>query len=86
MHTTKRPASHMRIPIQGKDLALMLAGIAYFNSLVCKTSIRFFSQQVAISARTQKGRTRGVRPEHSSIQQRSGAVVRVECWFPAANP
>ena len=72
----------MRMPIRGGDWTPMLAGIAYFNSLLYKTSIRFYSQQVVTLGR-KKGRTpcESDQEKLHFLEQRSGAVVRVERWY-----
>jgi hypothetical protein len=41
MHTTQRPVGDIRTPMGCEEEKTVLADIAYFNSLMCKTIIRF---------------------------------------------
>jgi hypothetical protein len=64
MHITKRPEADIRIPMQWEEEDTTLADLAYFNSAMCKTILRFYSQPALIcELGRKKGRTPVVRPE-----------------------
>jgi len=70
IHTTKRPAADIKIPMGWDKEETPLADITHFNSLICKVIIRFYLRHVVNKSYAKKKRTG---PDRSGLPSRRTA-------------
>jgi hypothetical protein len=75
IHTTKRPAADIKIPIGWDKEETPLADIAYFNSLIYKVIIRFYLQLV-VNKSYAKTKVAGPTVWGAAIPQNGQGMVR----------